>query len=295
MNIIRMTGGLGNQMFQYALYLQFKSMGIDCYFEDFSEYEGHDNARPIQLSAFGIEYPKVLMKDYYRIRDAHPDIFHKVKRKLLGKHRRDYNEAFVGFDEEVLKRDEYYICGFFQSEKYFKSVKEEVLKAFTFTSEVVSEANKIATSLGLPLTDGRMPENSVSLHIRRGDYLAYSNVYGDICTDEYYDKSVEYIKERIGQVELYIFSNDTAWSKEWISRYTQNGIKCYVIEGTDDNNGYIDMYLMSCCHHHIVANSSFSWWGAYLNAREDTITCAPGRWLNNHDVEDIYTESMVRI
>lgn len=295
MNIIRMTGGLGNQMFQYALYLQFRSQNIECYFEDFSEYKGRDNARPIQLFAFGIDYPRVSMSDYYRIRDAYPDIFHRVKRMLFGKHRRDYNEAFSGFDDKVLRCDDYYICGFFQSEKYFKSVKDEVLRAFTFVPQVVSEADRIAKASGIVLTGGQLPDNAVSLHIRRGDYLDYSDVYGNICTDEYYDNSIKYITEQWGEIALYIFSNDTEWSREWAMRYTERGIECHIIEGTDDNNGYIDMYLMSLCHHHIIANSSFSWWGAYLNAREDTITCAPKRWINNQEVEDIYTENMVRI
>ena len=295
MNIIRMTGGLGNQMFQYALYLKYKSLGIDAVFDDFTEYDpSKGNRRPIALDVFGIDYPKASIEQYYDFTDSYPGLMAKIKRKLKGRHNREYFETPHAFDPAILTKDNAYISGFFQSEKYFSDIKEDVLRAFTFTAECEGYAEDILEDNDILLSD-ISSENSISIHIRRGDYLAVSEVFGGICTDEYYDNAVRMINDRVKAPAFYIFTNDVEYARDWAKSYTERGVKMKIVTGTTEATGYLDMYLMSLCHHHIIANSSFSWWGAYLNKKEDSIVIAPNRWVNNLDDQDIYTEDMIKL
>lgn len=308
MNIIRMSGGLGNQMFQYALLLKFKSMGIEAVMEDFTEYVGRDNARPIKLSVFGIDYPRVDKETYIEFTDSYMDIFSRIRRKITGRKTREYNEILHTFDSKILELDNAYITGFFQSEKYFKDIKAKVLKAFEFTDESLDNAYTLAQELGLyelakkckkdaacDLEDNDKSDNSVSVHIRRGDYLNASLEFGNICTDEYYDEAVSYITEHIDNPVFYVFSNDYEYASMWIKKYTDAGIDMKIVKGTTEDNGYLDMCLMSKCEHNIIANSSFSWWGAYLNSNKNKIVIAPSKWVNTCDDVDIYTDEMIRI
>jgi len=288
-----MTGGMGNQMFQYALYLKYKSLGVEAKFDDFTEYVNRSNARPIELSVFDIDYPVATREDYCEYTDSFKDPFSRIRRLLTGRKSREYSEIICTFDEEVLKQDKAYITGYFQSEKYFADIKEEVLRAFTFNEKTIKESEVILTKNGLLPDDLLSDREYVGIHIRRGDYLAFPGVYGNICTEDYYDRAIKLICDQVENPVFLIFSNDIPWCAEWIKKYPQLDIK--VIEGSNEDTGYIDMYLMSLCKHNILANSSFSWWGAYLNRNAQKKVVVPAKWLNNHDETDIYTEDMIRI
>lgn len=295
MNIIRMTGGLGNQMFQYALYLKYKSLGVEAVFDDFTEYDSSKkNRRPIALDVFGIDYPKASIEQYHEFTDSYPGLVAKVKRKLKGRNNREYFEKPHTFDASILTKDNAYIAGFFQSEKYFIDIKEDVKKAFTFTLECKNYAEEILKDNDILLSE-ITSEDSVSIHIRRGDYLEVADVYGDICTDEYYDEAVSLLAKKVAEPIFYIFTNDVDYATKWSEKYAERGVKMKIITGTNEATGYLDMYLMSLCHHHIIANSSFSWWGAYLNKRKESIVIAPDKWVNNADNKDIYTEDMIKL
>lgn len=301
MNIIRMTGGLGNQMFEYALFLKYKSMGVDAIFEDFTEYENHDNARPICLNAaFGIDYPKASKKEYYAITDSNPSFVSKVRRKLLGSKSKLYQEATADFDPEVLKKNDAYICGYFQTDKYFDDIKMKIIDAYSFKDEVKTEGEKILKdSMGEAYTSfDSIMKNAIGIHIRRGDYLLNEGNYGNICTEEYYDKAVKYFTDNdeisIDNKPVFLcFSNDAEWTSEWISKYAIKGVEIYNVTGTTEDNGYIDMFLMSRCAHNIIANSSFSWWAAYLNQNSNKKVIAPSKWTNHLEQKDIYTKNMI--
>lgn len=289
MNIIRMAGGLGNQMFSYALYLKFKSVGIDCMIDDFSEYEGHDNRRPLFLrDAFAIEYPRVSREVYEEFTDSSMRFDKRIARKLRGRCSREYHEVSANYDPEVLRRDNAYLTGYFQSDKYFADVQDEVLRTFTFTDEVKATADRI-------LAESSLETTYVSIHLRRGDYLDVSDVYGGICTDDYYRSAIKMIMDKVANPVFLIFSNDPEWTETWAATLFDPPFKYHVIKGTDESTGYIDMCLMSRCSHNIIANSSFSWWGAYLNQNPDKIVIAPSKWNNKIDQTDIFTENMVKI
>lgn len=292
MNIIRMTGGLGNQMFAYALFLKFKSMGTDCIFDDFSEYEGHDNARPIRLDSFDIEYPKATRTMVREFTDGQTDILHKLKRKLTGRKSREYAESSCNYDPEILTKDNTYITGYFQTEKYFKDIEPLIKEAFIFNGKIRENAVNTFGKLNYDLKD------TTAIHIRRGDYLNLPEVYGNICTDEYYKKAIRYVMKKNPDGKFLIFCNDTEFAdkkaSEWEKGFElKDGFK--VSRDNDEDNGCRDMCLMSLCKNNIIANSSFSWWAAYLNAAPEKLVIAPARWSNVQDFTDIYTDEMIKL
>lgn len=297
MNIIRMSGGIGNQMFQYALYLKLTSMGKEVKFDDVTEYK-LDNARPIMLSVFGIEYPKASEEEIIAITDASMALMSRLRRKMFGRESGEYHEASTDYDPQVLVRENAYLCGCFQSEKYFKDIEQTVREAFRFRNVTIP----VGIQKQIKEYEKQIAESqSVAIHIRRGDYLSAAEVYGGICTEAYYDAAMSYIIKKYPDAHFYIFTNDTDWAEKWCEEKKKaEGAKAYqtaftVIKGTNEETGYIDLMLMSSCKHQIIANSSFSWWGAWLNASLEKCVIAPERWLNTCECHDIYTDDMVRI
>lgn len=293
MNIIRMSGGIGNQMFQYALYLKLISMGKEVKFDDVTEYK-LDNARPIMLSVFGIDYPKASSEEVTAITDASMALLSRLRRKMFGRESGEYHEASTDYDPEVLVRENAYLCGCFQSEKYFKDIEPTVREAFRFRKvEIPSEIRGQIEAYSKQIEECE----SVAIHIRRGDYLNAAEVYGGICTEAYYDGAIAYILKHIPDAHFFVFTNDTDWAETWCEEKQASGKKSSftVIKGTTEETGYIDLMLMSKCRHQIIANSSFSWWGAWLNETPHKCVIAPVKWLNTCECHDIYTEDMVRI
>lgn len=295
MIIIRMTGGLGNQMFQYALYLKLKSLGKEVKFDDITEYR-LSNARPIMLWAFGIDYPKATEEEIDKITDGFLYLSHRIRRKIFGRKSKEYMENTCNFDPMVLEKDPAYLTGYFQSEKYFADIKEEVRKAFAF-SLIIFEG--IEDKLKQKIEEYRRGIDSclaVSIHIRRGDYLENSEVYGGNCTPQYYEAAINRMKELFPKAVFFVFSNDDAWTEKWCREQEEKHKMHFVaVTDTPEELGYLDLYLMSRCRHHVVANSSFSWWGAWLNEKTDKKIIAPAKWFNNQDCYDIYTSEMIKI
>lgn len=294
MNIIRMTGGMGNQMFQYALYLKLVSMGKEVKFDDITEYE-LSNARPIMLWCFGIDYPKASRDEINEITDGFMKLSHRIRRKLFGRKSLEYHEADCNFDPQVLSRESAYLTGYFQSELYFKDIEDQVRRAFTFQPVMFEKLPEDRKEKVLSYRDQIDNSSAVSMHIRRGDYLTTGEVFGGNCTDAYYQRAITLIREKYPEAKFFVFSNDDEWTGEWIKETFPGDDSFVVVEGTPEEEGYLDLYLMSRCKHHILANSSFSWWGAYLNASREKTVIAPARWFNNQDCRDIYTPEMIRL
>lgn len=280
--VVQLSGGMGNQMFQYALYLQLKALGKNVKIDDKTEYEGRD-ARPIRLSVFDAKYQTPTEVEMKCLTDSYLDMASKIRRKLKGRQTAAYIEQSQLFDSKVLEMDRAYLMGWWQSEKYFAGVKEKVREAFTFKNMNLSEAMKT-------YAEEMANSNSVSVHIRRGDYLQVDEVYGGICTEEYYEQAMQKMKAEMPDCHFFIFTNDIPWVKEHIQ-----GEDIMVVEGNDEDAGYIDMYLMTRCKHYILANSSFSWWGCYLNPSLDKKVIAPKNWANGRDCRDVYTDEMERL
>jgi len=296
MNIIRMSGGIGNQMFQYALYLKLVSMGKAVKFDDVTEY-ALENARPVMLWVFGIDYPKASREEVIAWTDAAPDFVSRVRRRLFGRKSKEYHERSFDYDGDVLGKEDAYLCGCFQSERYFKDVEDAVREAFRFRRMEIPEGiQRQVLEYERQIGQGE----SVSIHIRRGDYLEAEQVYGGICTEAYYNRAVSYMLEKYPAAHFWIFTNDEAWAQDWRRKMDdlEDGRfrgRFHVVRGTSEETGYIDLMLMGKCRHHIIANSSFSWWGAWLNPSEEKCVIAPARWLNTWECQDIFTEGMVRV
>ena len=282
MIIIQMSGGLGNQMFQYALYLKLKKLGREVKFDSTSSYI-RDNARPIQLAVFDIQYPEATKEELIEMTDSSMLLKDRIRRKLKGRKSKEYREEGFGYDPVVLTQDPAYLVGTFQSELYFQDMKEQIREVFRFDQSVMQQET-------LAMKDTIKSTTSVSIHVRRGDYLNAEEVYGEICTDAYYDGAIKYMLEKYPDATFYLFTNDLTWADFFVNARPFANI--VVVKDNTEYTGYLDMYLMKHCKHNIIANSSFSWWAAWLNSHQEKTVIAPAKWLNSAECKDIYTDEM---
>ncbi|MCR4901975.1 MAG: alpha-1,2-fucosyltransferase [Butyrivibrio sp.] len=290
MIIIMLSGGLGNQMFQYALYCRLKELGRDVKMDDKRGFIDDPNGRVPRLKeVFGIEYDIASEKEIRDLLDAHKDPVSIAKRKLFGRKSKNYQEKSGIFDETVLTRDDLYLDGYWQSEKYFDSpgTLNKLREEFSFNEEKL-----ITDSDSLNLLNDIDNTESVSVHIRRGDYLNPGTIenHGGICTDKYYKDAIELMLEKKKDAQFYFFSNDIEWVKK------QNyGDRAHIVDIKEKTNDVSELFLMSRCKNHILANSSFSWWSAWINDRPEKLVIVPSKWANLKNMDDIYTDRMIRI
>ncbi len=304
MNIIRMSGGLGNQMFQYALYLKLRSMGKEVKFDDINEYRGED-ARPIVLAVFGIDYPRATWDEITAFTDGSMELKKRIRRNLFGRRAVEYEEKGF-FDPQVLSFASMYLRGAFQSERYFEDIRDEVRSTYQFPEleEMhLPQKHYNNTKSYLDRIEGC---EAVALHMYRGDSRNNEELYDGICTEKYYEGAVRYIQERYPEAVFFIFSNEPKWVKNWVISLMKSQItesmsrqeiknlenRFVMVETNSEYTGYLDMLLMSRCRHNIISNSSFSWWGAWLNENPDKLICAPSRWINGMEGDEVYTKGM---
>lgn len=319
MVIIQLAGGLGNQMFQYALYLQLKSLGREVKIDDVSGF-AEDVQREPALAPFGITYERPGKKELQAMLDSSMLPWQRVRRKLFGRHKKSYFEEDKLFLPKVLTWDDIYLEGYWQSEKYFRAAAEQVRAAYD-TDRLISWLREKGQWDG----GGREADNgrdsrkqksvgadrkmktaaeyfeeinndcSVSIHVRRGDYLTPENqaLFGGICTDAYYMEGIRRMRERYPQCRFYLFCNDREWENGGAWRDVE--MERVALSGNQRDADYAEFVLMSRCRHHILANSSFSWWASYLNPHPKKSVFAPERWLNGADCTDCYRADMEKI
>ena len=191
----------------------------------------------------------------------------------------------VGYQPEILNFENTYLSGYWQCEKYFMDFRQDVLDLFQFQDQQINLASR-------SLQEQMRREQAVAVHVRRGDYLLPENSrkYGNICTLQYYKNAMQYVKKRVPDARFYFFSNDPGWVRENLA----NG-DSVIVDCNQGKENYLDMYLMSQCSHNIIANSSFSWWGAWLNQNPDKIVMSPQRWFSHLDASDAICEDWVRV
>jgi len=186
-----------------------------------------------------------------------------------------------GFDE---LGDDIYLVGYWQSEKYFKSVIAQIREAFRFRLPLEGQNIELAARIS--------QTQAVSLHVRRGDYasnLKTKAVHG-LCSLDYYRAAVAHVVRKVDKPEFFIFSDDI----NWVRTNLQLDFPHNFVEHNKEASSYIDMQLMSLCRHHVIANSSFSWWGAWLNPSLEKIVVVPRLWfVNNNNVQDLFPEGCV--
>lgn len=283
MIIVELNGGLGNQMFQYALYLQLKKNGRNVKIDKSSRYEP-DAYRHFGLEAFDIEKNYAALNEISQYTDESSEFSHRLRRKLLGKKEKIFNEADEKFLGEIFEQREGIVTGFWQSEQYFKGVKEQIWMLYN--------KERVLDSTNYEILKDIKNTNSVSVHIRRGDYTWNDifAVFGGICTAEYYEKAISYFRSKYKDSKFYIFTNEPEWARQ---NYGEDD--CLTVGCNGEEKGYLDLYLMSFCKHHIIANSSFSWWGAWLGRNKDKEVVAPNKWNNKKNDTKIFCEGWIRI
>ncbi|MEI6528159.1 MAG: alpha-1,2-fucosyltransferase [bacterium] len=270
MVIIKLKGGIGNQLFQYAFGRLFSITNKTEVKYYFPEVEGKDTQREYELGSFNCHIDLASTKDLEDSpfnRKPLCKIYRKIKDKLLGHHH-------IGYDKKSLATKEKYLEGFWQSYKYLEPIKEILFKEITPKEPIEEKYSELMELIS--------QSNSVSLHIRRGDYVndpktkKHHLVFGL----EYYADALKVISEKIPDPKVFVFSDD----KEWAKKNLQVSLPTYYVSqpGMKD---YEELLIMSKCKHNIIANSSFSFWGAWLNQNAGKIVIAPDKWNNKYDKE----------
>ena len=288
MIIIQLKGGLGNQMFQYALYRELLHRGKEVKIDDVTGFE-HDKLRIPVLDRFGIEYEKATPEEVVDITDSRMDIFSRIRRKLTGRKTKEIVEVEGIFDPQILELDEAYLVGYWQSDKYFTSpeVIEHLQETFSKRpQEIMHDSVSWTTLQQIECCE------SVSIHVRRTDYLDAEHIkIHNLCSETYYKNAISMVRQKHPNAVFFIFTDDKEWCKEHFKGHNFINVELQEGEFTD----VADMLLMSRCKHHIIANSSFSWWSAWIGDTPEKMVIAPAKWINNRKMDDIYTERMTKV
>lgn len=271
MIVIRFQGGLGNQLFQYALYKEFEFLGKKVA-ADLQWFRENPEKRKYELQdVFGINVCEADRKiEFMNSRDIKGEAYRIFQKYVRGFRRLE--EKKIHGVEHVLKLNNGYLDGYWQNTVYFKDVINTLAKELCFCG--------LYNAKEIEMLNWILDCNSVSVHIRLGDYLADENYnfYSNICTYEYYRGAIDFLKGIISKPIFFVFSDDIAGARKYL--------------GDEDNFIYVDvskeafrdMRLMSCCKHNIIANSTFSWWAAFLNKNDKKIIVAPEKWNSSMDI-----------
>ncbi len=277
-------GGLGNQMFMcaYALALQKRGYKVALDVETFFDFEQNKKLKTKRtlirengLSNFNIKFPFMVPSQgitKYVMGKEKIELFEKITKKL-GIYR-SYDWSTDGkYSDKYLREmmtvnKNAYVKGYFQSEKFFKRYKKDIYEMFSLKEEVSFPEELLSKrNMELPL---------VSLHFRRTDYKYENELY--ILDLEYYKNAIRFLTGKIGKFDICIFSDDYDWVKK---NFRMEGYNILYPCDYKEYKNYEEMILMSKCEHNIIANSTFSWWGAWLNRNKDKIVIAPKKWMKS--------------
>lgn len=273
MVIVKFQGGLGNQMFQYGLYRKLSCLGKEVK-ADVSWFKNNKAESPRDFDL--LQFPIHLDICNHLERIVYKNFLTKFLCNYTSKQSLLYIEKESGkYVPEIIGMNNIYLDGYWQSEKYFKDIRDILVRDFLFPEPVSSWEREMYYQI--------KKTNSVAIHIRRGDYLKHSDQFGDICTSKYYLGAISVIREKLKDPVFFVFSDDLLWSKEFL----QNQIDVHFIDLGNDTNCIHDMKLMAACKHNIIANSSFSWWASWLNQNDEKIVIAPTKWQNKKACPDI--------
>ncbi|HYG37482.1 MAG TPA: alpha-1,2-fucosyltransferase [Cytophagales bacterium] len=288
MILVYLMGGIGNQMFQYAAGKALaKRIGTELkvYFNE-DEYPYVKYFYHLGVFKLKVDFPT--NEEYKRFKPL-KGIAKKIA-NLLGINANGRIVAQTGFEyfpSFFETPNDSYIKGFYQSHKFFSSIEQTIQKDFEFAQP--------ATGLNAEFLAEINNTNSVSVHFRRGDYIyaKRTNEFHGVCSLEYYHEAVERVCSKLDAPTLFIFSNDMPFVKENFK--THYAIR--YVEQNDFVNSHEDLRLMAACKHNIIANSSFSWWAAWLNRNPEKMVIAPGRWFAEESIntKDLIPSGWIKI
>lgn len=292
--IVKFNGGLGNQMFQYAFACALAdkfNVEILFDFSYFEEVKGVNNvtSRCFELGVFNLDCKQAEQIDLKNIKK--PDFDSKFKNTLAKRFPKLYGINYIRekhnyvFDKNMFNSPDYiYYEGYFQNEKYFKHIRNVLIECFSLKAPLDEQNSQVLEQIERT--------NSVSIHIRRGDYVSldYVNKIHGVCSLDYYKKAIEYMSKRVENPHFFLFSDDIEWVK--------TNLKIdypYTVVDFNQEKSHFDLELMKNCKHNIVANSSFSWWGAWLNENPNKIVIAPKNWITCNQKCDIIPSEWVKL
>jgi hypothetical protein len=292
MIIVKLMGGLGNQLFQYAAARSLSVRLKTVLKLDLSFLEGDqpgDTPRSFALGHFAINAVKASRWETTLMSGKGANFLESVIARRLHKIRGftsyrenqfQVNPAFFSLSDNV------HLEGFWQSECYFADFRDTIREEFTVKTPLIGKNLEAAEVI--------RAVNAVSLHVRRGDYVTNekTRAYHYVCDAAYYRKAEELLTQRLESPHFFVFSDDPEWV---VGNLKLRHPTTYI-----DYNGaapHEDLRLMSLCRHHVIANSSFSWWGAWLSTGSDKLVVAPGRWFNDPsiDTSDLTPAGWMRI
>ena len=271
--IVRIQGGLGNQMFQYSFGLYLQKVGYLVKYDNTS-YNNNQTHSGYELDrVFNLKLLFASEKEIFESYDIYPLLRYRRKINLIrNKYYFEKNSQRFRMSKKTKIRidSKEYFDGYWQSVELVDEVMDKISRSFEFPK--LNGVNKVTL-------DEILDCNSISLHLRRGDYLKYK-AYTIPCSGDYYKNSIKYLASKYENPLFFVFTNDKNYAKSYIEDL-KVGIRYKVVENNNSENSFKDMILMSKCKGMIIANSTFSWWGAYLNKNDDKIIVAPKDWKYN--------------
>ncbi len=289
MLVVRLVGGLANKMFQYALYKSLLNAGMDVYIDNFSwkpkwDFE-HINLEKVFTN---VEF-RVIDIENNRKLGGGQDLFSKLRRKVhLFANKHYIKNIDFKYNPSLFDlKGNYYLEGLWQTEKYFINIKNKIMHDFMFAEFT----NKNNLSLAIKLDS----EQSIAIHVRKGTDYIRQNTFGT-CSLNYYQKAIKYMNQNVLNPIYYVFTDNQQWVDENFKEFQYKVIDWNPISGPDN---YLDMQLMSVCKHNIIANSSYSWWAAWLNRNPNKIVIGPKKWFNTEyqklDTSDLLPDDWIKL
>lgn len=287
MIIVRLAGGLGNQMFQYAAGRRLAERHHAELKLDLRELEHPPvgcTPRSFQLDSLDIRAAIALPEEVASLQRRPGYLWELAWSRLSSRAGMPrptlLAERHFHFDPRVLAApDQSYLVGYWQSERYFHEISDTLRREFACKEPLRGENSRLAEAIG--------GCNSVSIHVRRGDYVtsaASSETHG-VCGMDYYHACLEELCRTVPDPHLFLFSDEP----EWVVGHFTTGLPTTIVSHNGPESAHEDLRLMSLCRHNIIANSSFSWWGAWLNANPDKLVFAPRLWFRDesYDTRDL--------
>lgn len=289
--IARIEGGLGNQLFQYAAARSLSDrLGCELALDLCGLQENGD--RPYMLGRYRIRATVAAAEDLGELPDWRSSRLGRIRAQASQTFPRVFSfplfwPASFAYDprfERILRP--VYLVGYWQSEKYFVWNRQRILSDLTLVRPILAET---------PMLELIRNTVSVALHIRRGDYVTnpLASKFHGLCDLSYYQTAVEQLASRFPDIHVFAFSDDPVWAKKNLKLK----VPVHFMEACATDEAHIDLELMTYCRHHVIANSSFSWWGAWRRSSTDQIVCAPRRWFVDAktDTSDVVPARWIRL
>ncbi len=277
MVIVRICGGLGNQMFQFAFAKYVSLLKSDDIIKfDLSWFKDNqiDTKREFGLDIFDSNYEIATDNEIKNVKNSRSLVYRVVRK--FSKNRLGYKKSHIienisPFPPKKWSKN-LYLDGYWQKESHLLRLGDDIHKLFQIKRSLSSKAYEILEKI--------KGTDSVSLHIRRGDYISNQKIYNfhGVCDREYYENGISFITHKVQDPNYFIFSDDIDWCK--LNFDIKNAT--FIDFKRED---FVDLHLMKSCKHNIIANSSFSYWGAYLNQNLEKIVISPKRWFKDQKAD----------